>query len=72
MRQQRSKFDCIAKLAGGEPYFVLRAQDRLSPELVEAWAIEAELNGCPAAKVADARAVAKTMRKWSGKKKMPD
>lgn len=72
MRQQRSKYNCIAKIAEGEPYFVLRAQDHLSPELVEAWAIEAELNGCAPAKVADARAVAKAMRKWSGKKKMPD
>jgi hypothetical protein len=72
VRQQRSKFDCIGRLADSEPYFILRAQDRLAPELVEAWAIEAELNGCAPAKVRDAREIAKAMRNWSGKKKMPD
>jgi hypothetical protein len=68
---KRSKYDCLNKLAPGEPYFVLRGQDLLAPELVEAWAIEAELNGCPPAKIADARAIAKAMRRWS-KRKMPD
>jgi hypothetical protein len=71
VRLKNKKFDCLDKLADGEPYFVLRAQDRLAPELIEAWAVEAELNDCPPAKVADARAIAKTMRGWR-KRKMPD
>ncbi len=50
---------------------MLRAQDELAPELIEAWAVEAELNGCPPAKVADARAIAAAMRRWR-KRKMPD
>jgi hypothetical protein len=71
VRSKTNKFDCIERLADGEPYFVLRAQDRLAPELIEAWAVEAELNDCPADKVADARAIAKAMRGWH-KRKMPD
>lgn len=70
-RGNRSRYDCLAKLDPAEPYFVLRAQDMLAAELIEAWAIEAELNGCPARKVADARAIAETMRRWP-KRKMPD
>jgi hypothetical protein len=70
-RRDRSKYDCLAKLAPAEPYFVLRAQDKLAPEHVEAWAIEAELNGCPAGKVADARSIAAAMRRWP-RKKLPD
>lgn len=71
LRSGRSKYDCSERLVDGEPYFVLRAQDMLAPELVEAWAVEAELNGCPKGKVADARAIAAAMRKWR-KRKMPD
>jgi hypothetical protein len=70
-RGRPSKFDCLSKLAPDEPYFVLRAQDLLAPELVEAWAVEAALNGCAEDKVADARAIAAAMRKWR-KRKMPD
>ncbi|MCC6948637.1 MAG: hypothetical protein IT539_12795 [Bradyrhizobiaceae bacterium] len=69
--RRRSKYDSSGKLAAGEPYFVLRAQDMLAPELIEAWAVEAELNGCPRGKVAEARAIAAAMRKWH-KRKMPD
>jgi len=50
---------------------LLCAQDRLAPELIEAWAIEAELNGCSADKAADARVIAASMRGWR-KRKMPD
>jgi hypothetical protein len=71
VRSKNKKFDCLDRLASGEPYFVLRAQDRLAPELIEAWAVEAELNDCPPEKVASAREVAKAMRGWR-KRKMPD
>jgi hypothetical protein len=70
-RQSRSRFDCLARLAPDEPYFVLRAQDRLAPEQIEAWAIEAQLNGCGPGKVTEARRIAAAMRRWS-KRKMPD
>lgn len=32
------KYDCYAKLADDEPYFVLRAKDPHAPALVELWA----------------------------------
>lgn len=70
-RRKPSKFDCLSKLAPDEPYFVFRAQDRLAPEHVEAWAFEAEVNGCPKAKVADARRIAAAMRRWR-RRKLPD
>jgi hypothetical protein len=70
-RGGRSRFDCLADLATDEPYFVLRAQDRLAAEQVEAWAIEAQLNGCSPEKVAEARRIAVAMRRWP-KRKMPD
>ena len=68
---KNERYDCLGKLEVGEPFFVLRAQDELAPELIEAWAVEAELNGCPAAKVANARRIAVAMRAWH-KRKMPD
>jgi hypothetical protein len=70
-RQSRPRFDCLDRLAPDEPYFVLRAQDRLAPEQIEAWAVEAQLNGCEPAKVAEARRIAVAMRRWP-KRKMPD
>ena len=67
-RGSRSRLERVEGLAPGEPHFVLRAGDRLAPEHVEAWAIEAELNGYPPARVADARRVAVAMRHWSRRK----
>jgi hypothetical protein len=68
---KNDRFDCLDRLAPGEPYFVLRAQDVLAPELIEAWAIEAELNDCHPTKVSNARAIASAMRKWRDRK-FPD
>lgn len=70
-RRSRSNHDCLPRLAPGEPYFVLRAQDMLAAEHIEAWAFEAELNGCPSEKVAEARRIAAAMRDWPSRK-MPD
>ena len=58
------KFDCYAKLAPNEPYFVLRAQDRTASYVVEAWVKAAAANGCPPAKLDSARRVATAMRKY--------
>lgn len=66
-RRKRTKDDGLATLLPGEPYFVLRAQDPLAAEHVEAWAIEAELNDYPADKVAEARAIAVAMQRWTKK-----
>ena len=31
------QFDCYARLADDEPYFVLRAKDPIAPDLVQEW-----------------------------------
>jgi len=59
---------CFAKAADNEPIFVLRAQDRLAPALVREWAVQAEERGCPAPKVAEARALADKMENWVNRK----
>lgn len=52
---------CLKKLDPGEPFFVVRAQDVLSAELVREWAKRAEDLGTPAEKVEEARATAREM-----------
>jgi hypothetical protein len=37
-KQNPGAYDCYAKLADDEPYFVLRAKDPDAPALVEEWA----------------------------------
>lgn len=32
------EFDCLAALADDEPYFLLRANDELAPDIVRQWA----------------------------------
>ncbi len=61
---------CLGKAADDEPVFVLRAQDCLASELVDKWAIHANLL-VPAVgpenrfhKIQDARSVAEAMRAW--------
>ena len=36
-KQNPGRFDCYARLADDEPYFVLRAKDPDAPALVEEW-----------------------------------
>lgn len=36
-KRNPGKFDCYAKLADDEPFFVLRAKDPVAPMLVMAW-----------------------------------
>lgn len=62
---------CLAKLAVGEPFFILRGQDRLSFIVVRGWAMLAAQNGVPFAKVLEAEHKASAMDKWP-KKKLPD
>ena len=71
-KQHPGSFDCYAKLAPDEPYFVLRAKDPIAPALVELWAelrkaqFARFLNdgGLFAAKLTEARACADEMRRW--------
>ncbi len=67
-----------------EPVFLLRAQDRFAPNVVEFWAehVEAMTRGNlgeniekTKAKLAEARAIAHEMRAWqerTGRAKVPD
>lgn len=73
---------CLEKLKPGEPFFVLRAQDRTAPILVEVWAELVEFRAIDEetdealkrrlfAKVDEARVCAHAMRAWP-KRKLPD
>lgn len=62
---------CIAKAHDDEPVFTLRAQDKLAPALVRAWAALAREHGCSADKTNAAVDVAFAMEKW-GTRKFPD
>jgi hypothetical protein len=55
---------CLGKAADNEPVFILRAQDRLAPMLVDEWALRAQGFGCPKEKVDEARRLAQAMREW--------
>lgn len=65
------KDSCLDKLKPGEPFFVLRAQDRLSATLVRLWVEFASMHGCPAPKLNEAIDTAKEMDKWPVRK-FPD
>ncbi len=65
-------FDCYAKLAPDEPYFLLRSTDELSPDLVESWADlyfdrkneAGTFDDAAKAKYDEALAIAQAMRSW--------
>jgi hypothetical protein len=64
-KQNPGQFDCYAKLAADEPYFVLRAKDPLAPVLVELWAALRRLaSEGEYSKLQEARNCAQTMRAW--------
>lgn len=59
---------CWNKASDCEPIFILRAQDKLAPEIIRAWAVEAHLNGCGEAKVNEAFRIASEMEAWPTRK----
>lgn len=65
-KQHPGAYDCYAKLADDEPYFVLRAKDAVAPEVVEEWVKLRTLQpgnvGNP--KLAEALICAGRMRAW--------
>lgn len=67
-KEKPGKYDCIAKLEPGEPFFVLRARDLLAADLVEKWAIQASGVGCDHDKVLEAQDCAERMRNWPGRR----
>ena len=62
---------CLDRLKRGEPYFVLRAQDKWAPVLVRMWAMLAQMTNCGGEKVADAHRTAGEMEGWAPRK-FPD
>lgn len=58
-------YDCLSSIADDEPYFVLRAKDKLAPIMVELWTQLAMEHGLPSAKAAEAIQCAKQMREWA-------
>lgn len=63
-----------AKADVDEPLFVLRAQDKLAPEVVREWAYRAHVSGAPIEKVREARHIADQMEEWQveNRRKVPD
>lgn len=57
---------CFVTARNDEPLFVLRAQDKLAPEVVEHWAAEYALDE------REALALAKRMRAWQRANGVPD
>lgn len=58
------RFDCYLHADPDEPVFVLLGRDPDAPALVDAWADVRERAGEDAAKVAEARTCAASMRAW--------
>mgnify|MGYP001596414901 CR=1 FL=1 len=71
IKTEELKSGCIAKAADDEPVFVLRAQDRLAPALVRAWASLAREHGCSDEKCNEAVQLARAMEQWPTRK-FPD
>lgn len=65
---------CLDNLNHGEPFFVLRAQDKIAVTVVRVWAALASLFGSPKEWVAEAYAAAEEMEVWGEEHgtKVPD
>lgn len=57
-------YDCYAKLADDEPYFVLRAKDPVAPALIRLWADLRSTQYGYYEKLGEARQCAADMEKW--------
>lgn len=62
---------CLANADDDEPVFILRAQDKLAPALVRAWAALAAEHGCDIVKCQMAVETAEDMEDWPTRK-FPD
>ena len=65
---------CLQNAAADEPIFVLRAQDKLAPDVVRYWARRAVNNSVNPAKVTEAEDLAYKMEQWAAghTSKIPD
>lgn len=74
MATKNTGVPCYDKAGGDEPIFVLRAQDKLAPEIVLQWADQAARSGASPDKIREAIKLADEMIEWQGKNncKIPD
>lgn len=78
MKHAREDYNRIqdpeGKIGEDEPVFILRAHDRIAPDVVDAWADLAEEEGAEKDIVDHARQHARDMRDWQEKhgSKIPD
>lgn len=70
-KQDELQHGCMAKAAPDEPVFVLRAQDRLAPQMVREWAMRAKFHGLGPTKLKEALDLADAMERWPTRK-FPD
>jgi hypothetical protein len=56
--------DPLKLIPEGEPVFLLRAQDKLAPYLLDSWAAGAEVIGCKQDIIDLVRQQAQAMRDW--------
>lgn len=63
-KQNPGKYDCYARLADDEPYFVLRAKDPHAPVLVELWVALRQAEFGDFEKLGEALECARQMRAW--------
>lgn len=59
---------CLSRVPDDEPVFVLRARDRLAPDLLRAWAARALDLDVDQAKVEEVYALALQMEGWPGRR----
>ena len=74
-KRNPGNYDCYAKLAYDEPYFVLRGKDPHAPALVELWAALREAEFGQFSKLDEARECAAEMRRWftqTGQKRLAE
>jgi hypothetical protein len=62
---------CLKKAADDEPIFVLRAQDKLAPAVVQYWIDLARSQGTPEPTLQEAERCMASMEAWPTKK-VPD
>ena len=78
MKHARPDYDCIqapeSMIPADEPVFFLRSSDVLAPQVVEIWAMLADIAGAEYKIVEMAREHAKKMRRWQEEHgcKLPD
>lgn len=74
MRKSAEEF--LRSVRPGEPVFILRAQDKIAPDVIDAWLDMAAHHDAPSEKLDDAERILAEFREWQeanpGKVKVPD